>query len=265
MQLAFPESLSPARQQLIADASTRMTTEFDDDFLGLILSGSAGRGVDTDRSDLDLLVILTPQIVNGPRAPWLHTADLELIPLSLEHLETVADFGDPQYGYRWSYAWAPTLLDRTPGRLSAAVERQTRLTHDETRSILLGHDRLDGWINLVYRALKSARDGNDFEAGLDGSESVPFFLDVIFALEGLVRPYNKYLRWALHHHPLADWPAAALLSLLPRLAAGDSSALRYAVERVREVCSQYGGPDDRDALRAVFDGWSSDEYAVLCG
>lgn len=265
MQLEFPESLSSAKRLLVADAAARMTSEFDDDFLGLVLSGSAGRGLDTERSDLDLLVILTSEVVNGPRAPWLHTAELELIPLSLEHLETVAGFGDPQYGYRWSYAWAPTVADRTGGRIPAAVERQTKLTHDETTSILLAHDRLDGWINLVYRTLKSGRDGNAFEAGLDGSESIPLFLDVIFALEGLVRPYNKYLRWALQHHPLAEWPAATLLSLLPRFAAGDPSALRYAVEQVREVCSRYGGPDDRDALRAVFDGWSPDEYAILRG
>ncbi|GAA3150986.1 hypothetical protein JOF29_008384 [Kribbella aluminosa] len=263
MDLDLPESLSSGRRRLIAGATARMASEYDDDFLGLILSGSAGRGLDTDRSDLDLLVILTPQVADGPRAPRLHTAGLELIPLSLDHLETVADFGHPQYGYRWSYAWAPTVLDRTGGRISAAVERQTGLAHAETMSILVAHDRLDGWINLVYRALKSDRDGNAFEAGLDGSESIPLFLDVVFALEGLVRPYNKYLRWALQQHPLTAWPSDKVLSLLPRLGAGEPTAMRYALERVRQISSEFGDADDREALRAVFDGWSPDEYAIL--
>ena len=146
-----------------------------------------------------MLVILTPDVASGPRAPSLHTAELELIPLTLEQSRR-SWFGSAQYGYRWTYAGA-NLLDRT-GQAARAVERQSSLSRAESMVILIDHARLDGWINLVYRALKSARDGNHLEAALDGSESVHMFLDVIFALEGQVRPYNKYFRWALRNHPL---------------------------------------------------------------
>jgi hypothetical protein len=265
MDLEFPELLSAGRRTLVADAAKRMDAEYGEDFLGLVLSGSAGRGLDTDLSDLDVLVILTSDVASGPRAPSLHTAELELIPLSLEHLETVSGFGSAQYGYRWTYAWAPTLLDRTGGRITHAIERQTRLGHDESMFILIDHARLDGWINLVYRALKSARDGNDFEAALDGGESIHLFLDVVFALEGQVRPYNKYLRWVLRNHPLAGWPAETLLSLLPRFGAGDPAALRYALEHLQKLCADFGDREDQRALQDVFDGWAAAEYDVLRG
>lgn len=265
MDLSFPALLSAERRAILSDAAQRMDSQYGDDFLGLVLSGSAGRGLDTDRSDLDLLVILTPEAATGQRAPSVRTTALDLIPLALEHLETVAGFDDPQYGYRWSYAWAPTLLDRTGGRIAQAVERQTRLDRDESLAILLQHSRLDGWINLAYRALKSARDGNAFEAGLDGSESIPLFLDVVFALEGQVRPYNKYLPWVLRNHPLTGWPAETLLSLLPRFGAGDPAALRSAFGHLRECCSQFGDGSDKVTLQAVFDGWPPAKYPVLWG
>lgn len=94
-------------------------------------------------------MILTADMASGPRAPSLHTAELDLIPLSLEHLETVAGFGSAWYGFRWTYAWAPTLLDRTGGRITQAIERQTRLGHDESMQAVF-----DGWSPAEYDVLR---------------------------------------------------------------------------------------------------------------
>ena len=85
--------------------------------------------------------------------------------------------------FRWSFAWAPVLLDRTGGRLQIALHRQATVTSVEAESILVEHDRLDGWLNYAYRALKSDRDGRALEARLDAAESVPWLLDVISPLQ----------------------------------------------------------------------------------
>ena len=103
------------------------------------------------------------------------------------------------------------LLDRTGGELAAAVRRQATLTPEEADAVLIDHDRLDGWINFAYRALKDDRDGRPLEARLDAAESVPWLLDVVFAMAGRVRPYNKYLPWELRTHPVDGWPADELL------------------------------------------------------
>lgn len=46
---------------------------------------------------------------------------------------------------------------RTPA--DRALHRQATVTVDEAASILVEHDRLDGWLNYAYRALKNDRDG----------------------------------------------------------------------------------------------------------
>ena len=263
MQTWIPPYLSPTRQASLRDVARRLESDQAGSLLGIVLTGSAAHGLDSDLSDLDVLVILNH--VDDDHAPWIHSADLDVIPLTLGHLETVASFATPEWGYRWTYAWAPVLLDRTGGRIGAALERQTRLTLQETNSILVDHAQLGSWINLLYRALKSARDGTDLEARLDGAESVFMLLDVIFAVHGLVRPYNKYLRWALRNHPVPGWPGDDLLDLLQRTMTGDPEAMRRAYARVHDDCLVFDRRHGQKLLGEVFEEWADESYGVLRG
>lgn len=216
--------------------------------VGLVLSGSAGRGVATERSDLDVYAVLKDTAGRGTT----RSAALDLMPVTLDDLERVPPFGSPNWWYRWSFAWAPVLLDRTGGRLPEAVRRQATVTAEEAESILVEHDRLDGWLNFAYRALKNDRDGNALECRLDAAESVPWLLDVIFSLAGRVRPYNKYLPWELDRHPLPDWDSAELLALLTAMLDGDAAAVRAAVGRVTELCR------DRPVPAAIIAEWGDE-------
>ena len=45
--------------------------------------------------------------------------------------------------------------------IAEAALRQATLTPEEQRAILIDHDRLDGYLNLTYRALKSDRTAID--------------------------------------------------------------------------------------------------------
>ena len=126
----------------------------------------------------------------------------------------------------------------TGGRITAAVRRQATVDDDEQRWILVDQDRLDGYVNFAYRALKSHRDGRVLEARLDAAESLPWLLDVVFTLAGRLRPYNKYLPWELREHPLAvpEWSAEAFLPEIEAMLAGDPAALRRTFAVVdREV------------------------------
>lgn len=265
MQLALPASLSVPRQRILTAVAERLSVDFGPHLLGLVLSGSAGRGLETDRSDLDLLVILTPEIVNDPTVRWLQTPDLEQIPLTLDHLETIVAFDDGQFAYRWSYAWAPVLADFTGGRIAKAIDRQTRLSADEAVQLMLEHDRLGAWLNLTYRALKSARNGQLLEARLDAVEAVPMFLDIVFGLEGLVRPYNKYLPWALTNHPLTDWRAGELLLLLEQMLHGSPDALRLGISKVHEIAMRFADSHHNNAIRETFEEWYPDAYGEVLG
>ena len=150
------------------------------------------------------------------------------------------------------------LLDRTGGELAAAVRRQATVPPEEADAVLLEHDRLDGWVNFAYRALKGDRDGRPLEARLDAAESVPWLLDVVFTMAGRVRPHNKYLTWELRTHPLEGWPADDLLALVQRTLDGDASAVRQTFARVRAACTAYDVVRGHTRATDMVAGWGAD-------
>ena len=229
----------------------------DPDLLGVVLSGSAARGMATEHSDVDVYVVLAdgaaPRQVSRSRA-------VDEIPVTLAELEAPGAFGTEAWWYRWSFAWAQVLRDDTGGRVAEAVRRQATLTADEQRWLLTEGDRLDGWVNFAYRALKSDRDGRPLERRLDAAESVPWLLDVVFALAGRVRPYNKYLAWELREHPLdvPEWSAEMLLPQLEAMLDGDVAPLRASFRVVDRECRRYDAAHGVTVLAELVDGWGDE-------
>ncbi len=256
MDLELPNHLASGQRKLIVGLAERNHSEHGDGLLGLVLSGSAARGMATERSDLDMYVVLTDDAARERRTS--RSAAVDEIPVALSELEKVPLFGSPGWWFRWSFAWAPTLLDRTGDRIAEAVRRQATLTHDEANSVLVDHDRLDGWINYAYRSLKADRDDRPLERRLDAAESMPWLLDVVFALAGRVRPYHKYLPWELREHPLPDWPSDVVLPLLERTLDGDPAAVRKTFARVEVCCAAYDAARGRDRTRTIIYNWGDE-------
>ena len=260
MDLTLPDHLAPGQGELLVDLAERNQSDHGDGLLGLILSGSAARGMTTERSDLDVYVVLSDEAARDRRTD--RSATVDEIPVALSDLEQVPSFGSLGWWGRWSFAWAPTLLDRTGGRIPEGARRQATLTPAEADAVLIDHDRLDGWVNYAYRALKADRDNHPLERRLDAAESMPWLLDVVFALAGRVRPYHKYLPWELREHPLADWPADVLLPLLERTLDGDPAAVRETFARVYACCAAYDAKQGHDRTRTLIDTWG-EELAVF--
>ncbi|GAA2110330.1 hypothetical protein GCM10009726_25770 [Nocardioides furvisabuli] len=258
--LDLPAWLTAGQRDTISALAERNDAAHGDDLLGLVLSGSAARGLATERSDLDVVVVLTDDAAEGRSTD--KSPEVDEIVDSWSELTTVPPFGTEHWWSRWSYAWAPVLLDRTGGELAAAVRRLATVTPEEADAVLIEHDRLDGWVNFAYRALKSVRDGRSLEARLDAAESVPWLLDVVFTMAGRVRPYNKYLAWELRTHPLEDWPADELLGLVERSLDGDADALRETFARVRAACAAYDDRRGHTRTTDMVDGWR-DQLAVF--
>lgn len=260
--LELPTHLSPLHASLLRDLAARNFAEHGNDLQGLVLSGSAGRGLATERSDVDVFVILTRDGMTHRQTT--HSQGVDEIPVSLEALQEVPVFGSHGWWFRWSFAWAPVLLDRTDGALQSALTVQATVSPTEAESILVEHDRLDGWLNYAYRALKNDRDGRALERRLDAAESLPWLLDVIFSMAGRVRPYHKYLPWELEHHPLPDWGRDTFLPLIESTLDGDPSAIRSIFERIEPLCEAFDRQRGRPVLRSVIDDWG-DELLLLRG
>src|SRR3954470_24584636 len=234
----------------------------DPSILGLVLSGSAARGMATDRSDVDVYVVRDDDEHREKRA----SAAIDEIPISLAALEQVDRYGTGDWYFRWSFAYAHVLRDETGGRVTDAVRRQVTVDDAEQRWVLVDQDRLDGYVNFAYRALKSHRDGRLPEARLDAAESLPWLLDVVFALAGRLRPYNKYLPWELREHPLAvpEWSAEALLPELGLMLAGDAGALRRTFQVVDREVRAWDVAHDTTVCGDLVDEWGP-ELAILRG
>ena len=175
-------------------------------------------------------------------------------------------WGGDAWGYRWGYCYTQVLRDETGGRITQAMQRMENLTSDEQRRMLLDADQLDTYINLAFRTLKSARDQRPLETRLDAAESVRWWLEVVFTLEGRVRPYNKYLAWALREHPLSvpEWSADRLLPQVEAALDGDAGAVRAAYLVVERACLAWDERHGGHGLRELIEGWG-DELALLRG
>lgn len=227
--------------------------ENDPNIRGLVLSGSGARQMRTEHSDLDVYVVLE----DATGQETTKTPEIDTIVVSLAELREVSPPPDDGGGwwFRYSFADAQVLLDRTGGELAHLLHAQATLTDDEVAATLDGY--LDGYLNFYYRSLKSDREGRLLERRLDAVESVSWLLWTVFALHGRVRPYNKYLRHELAVRPLpAPW-AGLLADLALLMDDGDVAAQRRLFHLVAAGARQRGKGD-------VVDGWGA-ELALMRG
>jgi hypothetical protein len=245
---------------VISDAARAALEELvgrdDRSVVGLVLSGSAARGMATEHSDVDVYVVRDDEV----ERETVHSPTIDQIQWTVGDLEQVDRYGTGDWYFRWSFAYAQVLRDLTGGRVTDAVRRQATVDHDEQRWILVDQDRLDGYVNFAYRALKSERDGRLREARLDAAESLPWLLDVVFALSGRLRPYNKYLPWELREHPLAvpEWSAEALLPEVELMLTGDPAALRRTFAVVDREARAWDAAHGTTVCGDLVDDWGAE-------
>jgi hypothetical protein len=212
---------------------------------GLVVFGSRGAGVFvTDRSDYDAFVVL-----ERPDPAWHagHGELVELVPILHGEFDAYALAGSPSAWNRPAFLGARVVLDRLDGGIARMVERKARLEPDEVAEA--APYALDGYVNSLYRSLGNAEGGRDLAARLDAADSIGPLLTFLFAIDGRVRPFAKYLEVEV-----AD-RALAIPDLVPRLAsllaAPDPAAQRALFRDVEAVARDRGHG-------AVVDGWEPD-------
>lgn len=212
-----------------------------EDVVGLYIFGSRGRNFMVDeRSDWDVCVVLVDaeaRVRFAREFPSAHGARVEIITTTLDAIR-----GNVSEHARYASAHADVVLDKTGGELTRVVAEQESLPVGSRDAVV--REALDDYVNQTYRSLR-------YRTRLDAVEAIPHALRTIFALNGRVRPYNKYLEWELRHHPLDGWSADELLPLLDRLLAGEPEAQHELFNRVEEAARREGFGD-------VVDGWEPD-------
>lgn len=224
--------------------------------VGFFLGGSRGKGVATDRSDYDCYVIVEDSEMDA----WRAVAE-ELSPpldIALFSLTAFAAGEGPEWN-RYNYAHLDVEVDRLGGRIQQLVNARATITPEE--GVMAARGVLDAYINAAYRSLKNRRDGLELEAVLDASEAVNYGLTVLFGLLGRLRPYNKYLRWELTHHPPSGlpWPPEEVVTLVSGILRNSNPALQSKFFRGIEQLAHARGLTD------VIEAWPPADLRFLRG
>jgi hypothetical protein len=193
----------------------RLQLEADERVLGLVLSGSQAReGVATAYSDYDLLVVVADDAHEELVGLTRRDERLDVSVMPLTEFRTHALPGSGAEWGRYGFVGAEVLKDVPGGLIAELVTAKTQLAPADAAE--LASSVLDAFLNSLYRSLKNDRDGNTLSARLDAAEALPPFLTYVFALNGRLRPYNKYLEWELRQRPLdqPEWQQDQLLEVL---------------------------------------------------
>ena len=213
--------------------------------LGVVLFGSRGYGAFvTPASDFDAFVVVT-----GDPAPWRtpHGSPVEVWPMGLEEFRSHGLPGSSTAWNRPTFLGTRVLLDRLDGEIDRIVDRKRRLDPDEAREVAAAS--LGDYTNRLHRALRGLEAGRDLEGRLDALESLSPLLTTVFALEGRVRPFNKWLRHELAAGPLG---IPGLLAMLDSISASPTPDNQRELFRLVERTAQAAGHG------AVIDDWGPD-------
>ncbi|MFI0965884.1 hypothetical protein ACH4S8_31495 [Streptomyces sp. NPDC021080] len=233
-----------AQKPLTYDAFVELATA-DPDVVGLVLKGSRAHvGMVTPYSDHDLYVVVADGAGTGPaRFAGHRSAGLDLVVVTLTEFRGA---GMPGWE-RYALARARIVLDRLDGGIAEILAGWARPDPDE--AFRNSGAWLDAYANSLYRSLKNHRDGRALAARLDAADSMRFLLELLFALDRRVRPYNTYLEWELARHPLPGWDTDGLLHAVDHITAtGDAAAQRRLFTLVETAAREAGH-------EAVLDAW----------
>ena len=219
--------------------------------VGVVVYGSRAAGpFVTPESDVDCFVIVegTRETARAWRTP--HGSPVEVWSMTLDEFRAHALPGDDFAWNRPALIRARVDLDKLDGELGRIVDGKRRLAGEEARSTAA--DALDDAINSLYRALRSAENGRELAARLDAQEAIGPLLRFAFAVEGRVRPFNKWLLWELQAEPLTTPAFAGLAADIEWLATEPTADRLRATFRMLESVARAIGLGDE------VQGWEPD-------
>ena len=112
--------------------------EADDDVLGLVLTGSRGRGpFARDDSDWDVRLVVRDEkhAAGTDRYGTPHGSPVEVVVLSLSGFQGVGAVGSETEWDRYSYVHAQVAVDRLDGGIETLVSQKATLTGQEADDV----------------------------------------------------------------------------------------------------------------------------------
>lgn len=216
----------------------------DDRVIGVILSGGRGKGIQTENSDYDVILISTDDSLESVRSDYPKTEFIDSLPHTISEFCEYAKTGTRTQYDKYNFTHNKALVDKN-GQIQKLIDEKGVLESGQIDKVI--HDALGGYLNSLHRSLKNLRDGNIFAGHLDACETIPRILTFVFAVEGRVRPFNKFLEWELETYPLSKLSISVedFLAKLKTIAAGgDFQTQKDLLEIIRKMAIQNGQSEE---------------------
>lgn len=222
----------------------------DPNIVGLILTAGRGKGLASERSDYDVLIVVEDGKANEYKEKFKKLKIINIfdpIVMSLTEFKGYAEIGSESEWDRYNFAHIKAQIDK--GVIQELIDSKGIIPSNKIKEIT--EKNLDGYINSYYRSIKNHRDGNFIASHLDAAESIPCLLIMLFAMNGRVKPYNKYLEWELANYPLkiTSWTVKNLMLIIKTVVAtGDIKVQKKLFKSVKELFYKNG-------FTKSIDGW----------
>ncbi len=231
----------------------------DSNIIGFFLGGSRGKGRGNKFSDYDVYLIVENGKAEFYKRKYGKIADenIEIIVYSFNEFKNYAQWGSAEEWARYNCAHIKALIDKG-GKAQKIINEKAKIPADKIKSFIL--EKLDGYINYAYRSIKCLRNKDLFAARLQAAYSVPYFLDIIFAVDsGRIKPYAEYLEWELKNFPLKKFPLKSK-EIIKSIAKILDNADLKTQQKLFKVCEKIFR---REGYGEVFDGWEGkDKWAM---
>jgi hypothetical protein len=222
------------------------------DVLGLFLGGSRGKSDEflTKDSDMDVYVILSDNTTDELKEKLKVYGDswFEIRVLTLSEFTRYAEFGSDKDWDRYNFSHNKAIVDKT-GEIQKLMDEKGTLPENIRGELI--EESIDAYLNQVYRSAKYWRDGKNLSAYIDATESLPFLMTALYALESRLKPYNKYFEWELKNHPLKllPWKVDEFISDYKHiLETGDIKTQQKIFKEVKKLFINQGFGD-------IFEEW----------
>lgn len=216
----------------------------DNRILGVILSGGRGKGIQTEYSDYDVILISNDEDLESVKNDYPKTEFIDSLPHTISDFREYAKTGAQTQYDKYNFTHNKAIIDKN-GEIQKLVDEKGVLESGQTDKIV--HDALGGYLNSLHRSLKNLRDGNTLAGHLDACETIPRILTFVFAIEGRTRPFNKFLKWELENYPLSKLPISMedfLAKIETILAGGDFQTQKDLMEIISKLARENGQSEE---------------------
>jgi len=227
------------------------------DIIGLFLGGSRGKDFQNSHSDYDLYMIVKDKVAKIHQRKYgkIRFKEIDLVVMSLSEFRKYALWGSPEAWNRYDFTHVKALVAKI-SEIQKLINEKGSIPNDQRHDFIARS--LDAYINGVFRSVKCFRNQNETGARMEASASIPYLLDLVFALHNRPRPFYGYLERELKKYPLEKLPwsekkfSKMILNILSTADLKTQQKILKAVEKIFR----------KEGHGCVFNGWEGkDKWA----